>query len=212
MSGLLVTMTEPPPEMEEEFNAWYDTEHLPERLSIPGFLSAKRWVARDLNPGEGRYLATYELENPDVLNTPEYLAHVGDHLSPWSKRCLGKAVLFRRWACEAIAPGKPRPSKPGRFLFVAIGDTPEEHEAEFNQWYDQEHIPLLSAVPGVISARRFKDPAGNPRYLALYELAEPSVPDRKEWQAALRTPWFERLEPILSQCEWVMRLYKSYPD
>src|SRR6185436_12287249 len=26
--GLLLTMTEPPPAMEEEFNAWYDTEHL----------------------------------------------------------------------------------------------------------------------------------------------------------------------------------------
>jgi hypothetical protein len=43
--GLLLTMTEPPPAMEEEFNAWYDREHLPERLSIPGFRSARRWVA-----------------------------------------------------------------------------------------------------------------------------------------------------------------------
>ena len=67
MSGLLITMTEPPPEMEEEFNAWYDTEHLPERLAIPGFLSARRWVARDLEPGKGKYFATYELKTPGVL-------------------------------------------------------------------------------------------------------------------------------------------------
>jgi hypothetical protein len=35
--GLLLTLTEPPAAMEEEFNAWYDTEHLAERLAIPGF-------------------------------------------------------------------------------------------------------------------------------------------------------------------------------
>jgi hypothetical protein len=33
-------MTEPPAAMEEEFNPWYDTEHLAERLAITGFRSA----------------------------------------------------------------------------------------------------------------------------------------------------------------------------
>ncbi len=204
-------MTEPPPEMEEEFNAWYDTEHLPERLAIPGFRSAKRWVSRSLNPGEGKYLATYELADREVLSTPEYLAHVGDHLSPWSKRCLSQAILFRRWACESISAGKPGLSDTAKFLFVAIGDAPVDHEAEFNEWYDQEHIPLLSGVPGVISAHRYRDPWGTPRYLALYELTDPAVLEHREWQAAMQTPWFQRLEPILSQCEWILRLYESYP-
>jgi hypothetical protein len=64
--GLLLTMTEPPQAMEEEFNAWYDDEHMAERLAIPGFRSARRWVA-DLPPGEGKYLATYELDSPEIL-------------------------------------------------------------------------------------------------------------------------------------------------
>jgi len=34
--GLLLTMTEPPPAMEEEFNAWYDDEHMGERLAVIG--------------------------------------------------------------------------------------------------------------------------------------------------------------------------------
>ncbi len=211
MTGLLLTMTEPPPEMEEEFNAWYDTEHVPERLTIPGFISAKRWVANDLRPGEGKYLATYELENVGVLSSPEYQAHVGDHLSPWSKRCLGKAVLFRRWACKAISPGNRSQSGESKFLFIALGDAPTEHEAEFSRWYDQEHILLLSAVPGVISARRFLDPSGKPRYLALYELTAPSVIESKEWQAALETPWFKRISPLIADCEWILRLYEAYP-
>ena len=27
-----------------EFNDWYDTEHLPERERMPGFLTARRWM------------------------------------------------------------------------------------------------------------------------------------------------------------------------
>ena len=91
--GLLLTMTEPPPGMEEEFNAWYDSEHMPERLSIPGFRSAQRWVA-DCKPGEGKYLATYELESLAVLGSPSYLSFF-EKPTPWSQRCLGKAVVFR---------------------------------------------------------------------------------------------------------------------
>jgi len=101
--GLLLTLTEPPAAMEEEFNAWYDTEHLPERLSIAGFRSARRWVA-DVAPGQGKYLATYELESVAVLDSPAYLSFY-QKPTPWSRRCLGKAVVFKRWACEQADPG-----------------------------------------------------------------------------------------------------------
>jgi hypothetical protein len=55
--GLLLTITEPAPRDEEEFNAWYDTEHLAERLAIPGFLSARRRVDAVPAAGAGKYLA-----------------------------------------------------------------------------------------------------------------------------------------------------------
>src|SRR5438067_11317252 len=99
--GLLLTMTEPPAAMEEEFNAWYDAEHLPERLAIPGFRSARRWVA-EVAPGEGKYLATYELDGPGVLQSPAYLERFAN-ATPWTRRCLGCCVVFRRWACEQQA-------------------------------------------------------------------------------------------------------------
>ena len=101
--GLLLTITEPPAHMEEEFNAWYDDEHLAERLAIPGFLSAQRWVA-DVAPGQGKYLATYELDSPAVLSSAAYLARYNNQ-TPWSRRCLGKLVVFKRWLCEQVEPG-----------------------------------------------------------------------------------------------------------
>jgi hypothetical protein len=149
--GLLLTMTEPPAAMEEEFNAWYDTEHLPERLAIPGFRSARRWVA-DCAPGAGKYLATYELDSAAVLESAEYLAHVGEQFTPWSKRCLSKAVVFRRWACEQLEPGDTDPDPKARALLLACGD---------------------EAAVELPSARRFAALTGEPRRIHLLELADP---------------------------------------
>ena len=210
MKGLLLTMTEPPAAMEEEFNAWYDTEHLPERLSIPGFESARRWIDPAAAPGSGKYLATYELANLQVLNTPEYLAHVGDGFTPWSRRCLSRCLLFRRWACRQILPGDAVPDPKAQALFLACGDVPAEHDTEFNRWYDTEHIPLLKAVPGVLGARRFFDAQGTPRYVTLYELADAGVPASAAWQAALETEWAKRIDAITEDCDWTLKAYIAY--
>lgn len=207
--GLLLTMTEPPAGREDEFNAWYDREHIFERLSIPGFLSARRWEA-ELPPGAGRYLATYELVSPAVLETPEYLAHVGEGLSPWSQRMREDNTVFRRWACEQILPGDAQPHLMSHALFAAIGDVPVEWEDEFNRWYDEEHVPRLSQVPGVLRARRFRDPHGEPRYIALYELAHAGVIEHPAWKAAARTERARRIAELAAGREWILRLYRSY--
>ena len=206
--GLLLTLTEPRPEQEAEFNAWYDTEHIVERLSIPGFLSARRWVA-DVQPGEGKYLATYELVSPDVLLSDAYRERFSNPTA-WTQRSLGGTVVFRRWACEQIQPGEALPSMLSHALFVAIGDAPLEHEAEFNRWYDEEHLPLLAQVPGVLRARRFFDPSGKPRYVALYDLADESVPQHPQWQAALQTDWARKIGKLTRHGKWLLRLYRSY--
>jgi hypothetical protein len=146
-------MTEPPAAMEEEFNAWYDSEHVPERLSIQGFRSARRWVA-GAAPGEGKYLATYELDSPGVLMTPEYLARF-EGATPWTRRCLEKAVVFRRWACEQTAPGQADPHPAATALLLVCGEAPLEN----------------AALPGALQARHFQASAGKPGYVTLFELA-----------------------------------------
>ena len=148
--GLLLTITEPPPAMEEEFNAWYDTEHLAERLAIPGFRSAQRWVA-DVAPGEGRYLATYELDSPEVLSSREYLARF-ESQSPWSRRCLGKAVVFLRWACAQVEPGDADPHPGARALAFSTSG---------------------AVVAGALQVRRFAATSGET--LTLCALADPRI-------------------------------------
>lgn len=145
--GLLLTMTEPPAGMEEEFNAWYDTEHLAERLSIRGFRSARRWVA-DCAPGEGKYLATYELDSRGVLDSPEYLRYFNNQ-SPWSRRCLARTVVFQRWACEQVEPGDADPHPAAKALAFSTDGV---------------------AVPGALQVRRFSAASGET--ITLCELAD----------------------------------------
>lgn len=217
MKGLLLTMTEVLPEHEEEFNAWYDDEHLSERLAIPGFISAQRWTAdgrSDLAIAPerrlGRYLATYELERPEVLDSPEYLKRFRDGPTPWTKRSLGRAIVFRRWACEQINPGDALPPAGARALFLACGEVPAAHETEFNCWYDEEHVPMLRRVEGVLAARRFRARAGTPRYIALYDLADERAPGSPGWRAAIETPWSRRIDELTKDCEWILRTYTRY--
>ena len=44
-NGLLMVWCEVPDEIEDEFNRWYNEEHIEERLSVPGILSAARYEA-----------------------------------------------------------------------------------------------------------------------------------------------------------------------
>ena len=66
--GLLLAMMEPPANIEEEFQDWYDSEHFPERAACEGFETAHRFVCID---GFPRYLAVYDLGNVDVLKPLE---------------------------------------------------------------------------------------------------------------------------------------------
>ena len=86
---LLVTM-QPPPALEDEFNAWYDTEHIPERLAVPGIETALRFVCTDGHP---RYLAMYDLANFEVMSSPDYLKVAFDKSSPWTKRVTSRGLV-----------------------------------------------------------------------------------------------------------------------
>jgi len=70
-----------------------------------------------------------------------------------------------------------------------------EHEAEFNEWYNAEHIPALGGVTGTLSARRYRGAEATQKYAALYHLASPDVASSSEWKQAADTPWTQKLRP-----------------
>ncbi len=85
-----------PSEIEDEFNKWYNTQHVPERLAIPGFQSATRYVSLEGTP---KYMAFYELDSASVLETPAY-KRLGENPSDWDKRILPNMQVEARTVYE----------------------------------------------------------------------------------------------------------------
>jgi hypothetical protein len=107
---------EPPATLEDEFNDWYDTEHIPERRAIAGFDSALRFVCVD---GWPRYLAFYDLRSLAVLESKEYLTISGENFSPWSKRILKRVRGLHRAAGEQVYhPANVPLSSASRLLMI----------------------------------------------------------------------------------------------
>lgn len=190
---------------QDEFNDWYDTEHLIERERIKGFINARRWLGAT-DPKIA--VALYDLENLDVLQTPAYRAIVGDGLSPWARRVIGKAQQICRFAAEQTVTGRLAGALEAEGLMMYAMNVPAAVDDEYNAWFNEEHLPRLSQVPGVLRARRFKMADGTHRYLALYDLAVPEVQASPAWKDAANTPWSAKMRPhIRDPLRLVLRRY-----
>ena len=71
------------PSKEKEFNRWYNNTHVPDVLSIPGILRATRY--ENPGPGEkqGKYVALYDVETKDILQT---MATLNDGMTKWGEQ------------------------------------------------------------------------------------------------------------------------------
>ena len=190
--GILIAAMDFSGVAEDEFHDWYDLEHLPERLRVPGFLGAERWISMD---NARVSVATYDLDNVAVLDSPPYLAVARDNSSPWTKRVTARCDRLLRFEGDQIVPGdQVAPAGAAALLLVAMNVVPEQ-EAEFNEWYNTEHVPALAAVPGTLCARRYRGGGAIQRYAAMYHFARTDVADSAAWKAAANTPWTKRLRP-----------------
>jgi hypothetical protein len=79
----------------------------------------------------------------------------------------------------------------GKGMLLTSMDIDEAHEAEFNRWYDREHLEERVAIEGFIEARRYVAEEGAPKYLSLYSTETFEVLDSPAYRAALakQTDW-----------------------
>jgi hypothetical protein len=81
------------------------------------------------------------------------------------------------------------------YHYVVETDVMADREAEFNAWYDREHLHGLASVPGTVRAMRFGSIDGQPRYHACYDLAHAETLGCPQWLAVRGTPWSDRVRP-----------------
>ena len=192
--GLFYVYTDPGTVPEAEFHDWYDHEHGPLRMAVPGFVGGYRYGA--LDEAKPPWLVLYDLDSPDVLDSPEYQA-LGATASERDKTVgAGLATLDRRIYTQLSSDGTA-PDEPAPVLLAVALSVPAGAEDDLQAWYTDEHIPMLLEVPGWQRIRRFRLVRGMdgpaPEFLSVHELAGPQVLEEPGYRAAISTPWRDRI-------------------
>ncbi|MBX3637479.1 MAG: hypothetical protein KF683_19090 [Rubrivivax sp.] len=85
-------------DLRREFEHWHSHEHFPERLALPGFLRASRWLATD--GGDGVFVL-YELQDHASLSSPAYRQRL-DAPTPWSTTLMPHHRHMQRAQCHVL--------------------------------------------------------------------------------------------------------------
>jgi hypothetical protein len=144
--GVLAIWNDIAPGGDDEFNHWHVSEHIPERVSIPGFLRGRRYTAsRSRDP---RYFTLYETESVEVLTSPPYVERLNNP-TPWTRQNI---TLFRnnkRTACRVTATlGR---GTGGAMATIELGPAAGRDE-ELRAWLRGTTLPVLLDRPGIVGA------------------------------------------------------------
>jgi hypothetical protein len=132
-----------------EHDDWHTHEHLPERLSIPGFIRGSRWVAMRGNP---RYLVIYEVEALATLTSHAYL-HRLNNPSPWTTKMMPHYRGMARGFCRIT--GSFGLGIGGSCVLVRF--KPEQgKQSLLRKWLCEDALPGLAAKPGIGSIHLFE--------------------------------------------------------
>jgi hypothetical protein len=125
---------------------WHTREHFPERVGIPGFLSAQRWVAR---PGTTpRCFVRYDVRDVGVLTSPAYTERL-DNPSAWTRRMMPHFRGMVRGFCEV--EHRIGNSVGCEMLTIRYGADPARRDA-LSRWLAQECLPAIAQRRGFAGA------------------------------------------------------------
>ncbi len=143
--GMLIVFNQVKARDERDFNEWYNREHIDERINLPGFHRARRYVAEDGSP---KYLATYECDKVQDLAAPGYLKLLASQ-TPWTQAVMARFTAFKRLALRVqvdLAHGVG-----GALAAVRFVPDPRQHKA-LAAWLKDEALPRAIARPGMVGA------------------------------------------------------------
>lgn len=168
------------PAVAEEHDRWHTQEHLPERMSIPGFRRGTRWTAAQ---GGLRYLVLYEVDSLAVLESPAYRARL-DQPTPWTQRMMPHYRQMHRGFCAVRGSTG---SGWGQAMALLHFRPPPE-AVPLLAWLQGEVLPSLPGLPGLGSAHLLQgvlDPSmTNEQRLRGRDLAVETVLLISGWDAA----------------------------
>jgi hypothetical protein len=149
--GMLLTSMDVDSAGDAEFNRWYDREHLEERVAIPGFLEARRYIAHQGHP---KYLSLYSTESFEVLDSPAYRTALANQ-TDWSKANIARFKnMIRSVARITISRGQGRGAALGILRLRPLAEDRDKLRAALRHALDP------TSLDGIISMHLIEsDPA-----------------------------------------------------
>jgi hypothetical protein len=133
-----------------EHDAWHTHEHLPERLSIPGFLRGTRWASARARP---RYFVLYEVEHLAVLTSQSYMDRLNNP-SPWTTRIMPHYRGMTRGFCSVSGSFGVGTGQVG--ALVRFEPSSPSARSSLREWLLSERLPGLPDRQGIGSVHLFE--------------------------------------------------------
>lgn len=192
----LLVFSNPVAGREAEYNKWYNELHQKDVVSVPGFVTAQRFVISDVQLRDSKplpkYLVMYKIVTDDL---PSVYAEVNRRLetgvtvmSPSFDKTTSVGFTYR-----AIRPiihhkdnsdGAPQNNSQVYYQLV-FSDPTQGQEDEYNRWYDKQHEPDVVSAPGFVDAQRFvlsdtqlSNKEALTKYLVMYKIVSDDVAAR----------------------------------
>ena len=231
--GLLYVTMQPKSSLADaQFHDWYNNEHGPTRLRLPFCTNGFRYRATDLNGQAGsesqpEWLAIYDITDMKTLTEETYLRLRDPPVKSQREVNTMKQIKVDRKLYDLIHEQKSAEFRKleevgnegeERVLVSVALDLKagEEYAEEWEKWYKEEHIDMLSKVPGWLRTRMYItssiDGNARPEYVALHDYKPQNGLGGAEFQAAVSTPWAKRMlnEVAIGKNRRVYDLYYTF--
>jgi pimeloyl-ACP methyl ester carboxylesterase len=210
--GLLYVTMQPKEGLpESQFHDWYNNEHGPTRLRLPFITNGFRYRASDLAGAAGseakpEWMACYDITDMAELTRDAYLRLRDQPVKSKREADTMAQIKVDRKLFDFV---EGRESEKFKVLekvecegegnvvvaiFVRPGEIAKE---ELDSWYREEHMEMISKVPGWLRTRRYEtssiDPKAPVEYLALHEYAPENGLGGAEFKAAVSTEWAKKV-------------------
>ena len=187
-SGMIAVWLHVAPEREEEFNAWYEREHIPQIVDLDGFVSGTRYFSDEAFP---KFLALYETVDESVEASPGF-QHVTTHPSPWSGRIwsfFGKDRIRLNLRQLALAPAGTRHADPAHHTGSSVVVRHTRRPLGLTLEQAQQEAAATREMTGCRRYRIYQETHDEARYVEILEFTS-ATPSNEEALVA----WLSRPE------------------
>ena len=192
---ILVVWTDVLAEHEAEFNSWYNEQHLPERLAVPGFQNARRY-ASEVSP---KYLAYYETTTSDVMASNYYVERLANP-TEWTQRVMPWLVGTIRTICNVVANFGHGVGGVAQTFTFSMGQAEESHPA----WLAEHALPEAASHLGCVRVQLWHNDVAITNRPSPEQTMRPQKESAADWVIVVEAVNEIALQEIISPIEKIL--------